>query len=307
MGVLGQLGFASETQYGTAVTVDKFYAGYVSDNPVREQPPLISAGIVAGRHTPHCVSTGAKTVSGNFSLELQPAPLATLLSHMLGSVTTSGTGPFTHEASPGDVSNKSFTAQVGIESSRGVVHPFTYSGCRLQGWELGASAGEIATLSLDVIARDYETSTGLAAASYGSFCPFTFVHGSVSVGGTQLGEVNSFSLAATIPRRVKHGVGSTLIMNPRQNGRREHTITVESEFEDLTLHDLANQAVTVELEFDNGTDSLTIVANTFVIPSTPTVAGVDSENTFTFSGVCMSATDDAAAITATLVNSETTA
>ena len=305
-GLLGQLGLKSETTYGTAVTVDTFHEGYLSDNPVREQPPLVSQGIRAGRRTPTSAQAGAKTVQGAFALELFPAPLATLLTHMFGAVSTTGAGPYEHTATPGNTDDSSFTAQVGLPGSGGAVHPFTYSGCRLTGWTLSATAGEIANLNLDVVARDYVTATALATASYGSEVPFTFVDGSVSVDGSVLSEVTSFSLGATIPRRIKHPVGSRLIMEPNENGRREHLITVESEFEDLTLHDLANTEVAVVLKFDNGTEDLTVTSNAFVQPSTPAMPGVDSEVTETFTAMCIGSTD-AAAVSAVLNNSESTA
>lgn len=307
MAVSGQLGFKSESAWGTAVTVDTFHPGYLSDNPVRDQPPIASQAIRSGRSTVACMSTGTRTVSGSFSLELTPQPLATLLTHMFGTVDTSGTAaPYTHTATPSTNDPEGFTSQVGIEGSGGTVYPFTYSGCRLEGWTISASAGDLASLDLDVIAKDYGTATALASASYGTFCPFTFVHGSVTADGTALTEVSSFSLESTIPRRSKHAVGGSLIMEPRRTGNRDFNITVDTEFEDLTLHNLANTGVEVVLTFDNGSESLTITSNVWVDPTTPTTASLGSDNTFTFSGQCYGDTDGDA-ITAVLINDESSA
>lgn len=306
MPVQGQLGFKSESVWGTPVTVDDFHAGWLSQNPVRTQDPIISDGRRAGRRTPACASAGAKTVQGPFSLELHPEPFATLLTHMFGTVNTTGSGPYAHTATPG-AAEGSFTAQVGIYGSGGTVHPFTYEGCKLTGWTIAGTAGETAKLDLDVIAQDYVTDTGLASASYaGSNCPFTFVHGSVSVAGSALAEVTSFNLEATIPRRIKHGIGSSLIMDPKENGRREHVITVETDFKDLTLHNLANTQVAVVLAFDNGDEDLTITTNALVVPSTPSDPGSEGEVTETFTAICMGTTD-AAAVTAVLNNDEASA
>ena len=307
MAVSGQLGFKSETAWGTAVTVDTFHQGYLSDNPVRDQPPIASQAIRSGRSTVACMSTGTRTVSGSFALELVPQPLATLLTHMFGTVSTAGTAaPYTHTATPSTNDPEGFTAQVGIEGGGGTVFPFTFPGCRLTGWDISATAGEIANLNLEVIAKDAGTSTALASASYGTFCPFTFIHGSVTAGGTAIAEVNSFSLEATIPRRSKHPVGGSLIMEPRRTGNRDFTITVESEFEDLRLHNLANTGVEVVLAFDNGSESLTITSQVWVDASTPTTAGLGSDNTYTFSGMCYGDTDGEA-VTAVLINDEASA
>lgn len=306
MPVQGQLGFKSESVWGTAVTVDTFHEGYLSDNPVRTQEPIVSQGVRAGRRTASCMSAGPKTVQGPFSLELHPEPLATLMTHMFGTVNTTGSDPYAHTATPG-AAEGSFTAQVGIYGSGSTVHPFTYEGCKLTGWTITGQAGETAKLDLDVIAQDYVTGTALATASYGGTgCPFTFVHGSVSVAGSTLAEVTSFNLQADIPRRIKHGMGSALILDPLENGRRNHTITVETDFEDLTLHGLANTAVAVVLTFDNGSEDLTITTNSYVVPSTPTHPGVDGETSETFTAMCYGSTD-AAAITAVLNNSEASA
>lgn len=307
MTVAGQLGFKTETTYGTAVTVDQFHTGFLSGNPVRDQPPLISNAIRAGRRTPSCVSTGAKTVEGTISTELYVAPLATQLKHMFGTLNTAGGGPpYTHTASPGTTDDKSLTIQVGIPDSSGTVQPFTYKGAKFQGWNLGATAGEIATLELDVVAQDYVTATALASASYLTGCPFTFIHGAVSVAGTPLTEVKSFNLSCARPLRKEHVIGSALIMKPVEIGRSEYMVEVDTEFTDLTLHNLANTAVAVVLTFNDGTNTFTITMNAWVTATTPEVGGEGSLTDFSFSAMPYGTTD-AAAITAVLVNTEASA
>ncbi len=307
-GRYGQFGFKTETEWGTPVTVDTFHEGYLSGNPVRTQPPLMSKGI-NGRRTAKSAQAGAKTVQGSFSFELLPSPLATLLTHVFGTVATTGAeAPFTHTYSPGSTDAKvGFTAQVGIPDDSGVVRAFTYEGCRATDMTINGTAGEIATFDIGTVAEDYVTSTALASASFGTDVPFTFIDGSVSIAGSEVATVENFTLTATIPRRITHRIGSALIMEPVEAGENTYEITVTPKFQDLTLTDLANTEVAIVLAFDNGTDSLTITTNAFVNPSTPQVAGADAEATESFSAMCMSGTDDATAITAVLVNSETSA
>lgn len=304
MTVQGLFGLKSESVWGTGVTPDLFLGGWLSGNPVREQPPLVSQGIRAGRRTPNCISAGAKTVAGTVELELTPAPMATLMRHMFGTVNTTGSGPYTHTASLGTLNGKSFTGQWGIAGTGGTVHPFTMPGSKITSWTIAATAGEIAKLSLDISAKDYVTATGLASASYLSACPFTFVQGSITVDGDELGEVNSFELNVDRSLRVKHYVGSPLIQEQIEEGRPEVMISVDSEFTDLTLHDLANTGVAIVLDFDNGTDSLTVTLNAWVMPSTPEVGGVDDLTSFNFEAQAYHATSDASAMTAVLINSE---
>ena len=164
-GLLGQLGYKSETTVGTPVTVTTFHPGYVSDNPVRSQPPIVSKGIRAGRRVPTSLSTGAKTVEGSVKTELYSLPLATLLRHMFGTIATTGAGPYVHTASPGTLTGKSMTMQVGIPGAAGAVHSFTYKACKIEKWVLGGKVGELGTLDFDISAWDYVTSTALATGT----------------------------------------------------------------------------------------------------------------------------------------------
>jgi hypothetical protein len=300
-GMLGQLGFKSETTWGTGVTVDQFHPGYLSGNPVREQPPLVSKGIRAGRRTATSVQAGAKIVEGQFSLELYNRPLATLLRHMFGTIGVSGVGPWTHTASPGTLAGKSFTAQVGIAGTGGTVHPFTYSGCKIEEWTLKGVAGELAVLDLDVTAKDYVTATGLAAASYNTGNPFTFVQGSVSINSVAQADIEEFELVSRRPLRKQHAIGSATILEQLEEGPAEYAITCKADFASLTLHDLQNTGIAVVLAFANGTDTLTVTTNAWVNPATPETEGIDSMTEFEFSATPYGTTD-AAAITAVLVS-----
>jgi hypothetical protein len=298
-GFFGQLGYKAETAWGTAVTVDEFHPGWTSGNPVRDHPPLVSKGIRGGRRMASVIETGAKTVSGGVSFELYSSPMNVLLTQMYGTVNDAG-GSIT--AWPAAI-DQSLTMQFGIPDTAGTVIPFTYSGCRFPSWSISASAGEIATFEADVSAKDYVTGTALAAASYGTMTPFTFIDGSVSVAGSTLAEVKSFELAADRPMRVEHYLGGSLIAEQIESGQSSFTINVETEFLGTVVHNLANTEVAVVLTFNDGTDSLVTTCNAWVVGTTPNVSGVDSLSDFGFEAMCIGDTD-AAAITSVLVNNE---
>lgn len=147
-GIGGQIGFVSESTVGTAVTVDTFHAGLVSESIKQEIARIESQGLRAGRRTTSAWKAGAKTVGGSVNLELWNQPLATLLTHMFGTVNTAGDDPYTHTATPGDLTAKSLTVQVGRPGTTGTVHPFTYAGCKIPSWGLSCSVGEIPQLAL---------------------------------------------------------------------------------------------------------------------------------------------------------------
>lgn len=303
-GLAGQVGWKSESTWGTAVTPDLFHAGYLNGNPVREQPPLVSKGIRAGRRTATAIAAGAKIVEGQFAFELYASPMATLLRHLFGTIATTGAGPYTHTASPGPLNSKSLTIQVGIPGTGGTVHPFTYSGCKIHEWTLKATAGEYAQIELGrVTAKDYVTATALATASYLSSVPFTFIQGAVTIAGVSQANVEEFELKSTRPLRVQHPIGSATIMEQFEEGQAEYEFSAKARFSSLTLHDLLNTTVAIVLSFSDGTNSLTITQNAWVVPNTPEIGGADEISEYEFKAVPYGTTD-AAAITAVLINQE---
>lgn len=308
-GIAGQLGFKSETTVGTAVTPDKFHPGLLSAEFTGSPERLDSQGIRAGRHTIHSWKAGAQRITGSVELELWDEPLATLLTHMYGTVSTTGTAPtFTHVASPGDLTGKALTIQVGVPDVGGVVRAFTYAGCKIGSFEVSVSVDEIATLSLDITAMTETTATALAAASYPTAAPFVFTEGSLSLAGTVVATVSDATINTdnNITDRVK--LGGATSKEPLQNGMRSYTADITAEFEDLTVYNrvLNGTEVVCELQLDNGTDSLTIDGNFRSDTETPQLSGPEIvEQSLT--GTFVSATSDADAMTATLVNAESSA
>lgn len=302
----GQLGFKTESTWGTAVTVDQFHQGWTGGFISRSGTPIQSRAIRNGRLTPTCVVPSTKTYAGSVNLELVNEPMATLLRHMFGTVNTTGAGPYTHTASP-SARNQSLTVQAGIEGVDGTVRAFTAAGVKIPGWTLSCSAGELAMLSLDLNAKNYVTGTALATASYPSECPFSFIDGSVSIGGTEIAVVRDFSLSCTSSMASDRVfIGDANIAEQIPTGADNYTLGFNSDFVDLTLHDLADTEVAAVVALSDGVNSLTITMNVYVDPTTPDAAGREDLSSFEFSGFCVG-TSDANAITAVLVNGESSA
>lgn len=309
-GISAQLGFVSESSFGTAATVDTFHPGFVSEAIKQEIARIESAGLRAGRRTTHAWKAGGKTVGGSVTLELWSEPLATLLTHMFGSVATSGSDPYTHTATPGDLTGKSLTVQVGRPDIGGTVRAFTYAGCKLASWTLSGSVGEIPTLELELSAQSEDTDASLESASYpSSAAPFVFTEGSLSIAGSEIAVIEEMSLeAANELATERHRMGSATVREQLENGLREYTGELTADFEDLTAYQRFVNGTEVEqiMKFDNGTESLTITTNTRYDGETPEVGGPEQlQQTLPFKAI--SSDSDASAITAELANSETTA
>jgi hypothetical protein len=307
-GLSGQFGIKTESVVGTAVTVDQFIP-ITSEGLAQDIPRIDSQGIMAGRYTISSWGTGATSVGGPVALELNNKKLATLLNHCFGAVATTGAGPYTHTLTPGTLLGKSFTAQAGRPDLAGTVQPFTYAGCKVNTWEVSAQDGQFATLSLDIVAMSEVTATSLATASYVSgFAPFTFVQGSITQAGSAASAIKSFSLKGDNALERRPRAGSASSKEPLPNNRRSYTGQLTADFESLTAYNrfVNGTETALVLAFSNGTDTLTFTANVRYDGATPTLAGLGMlEQSLPFT--CISGTSDAAALTAVLVNSDTTA
>ena len=153
-GLAGQAGFVTETTVGLAKTPTLFLP-LVDESISLEKERLESDAIFAGRRVLDSDqwNGGPITVGGDVGLELTNRGLGTLFRHMFGGKSTSGAGPYTHTFTPGDLSDLSFTTQIGVPGVGGTVHPKTASGCKVASWELSCSAGEIATLGLSLVGQ----------------------------------------------------------------------------------------------------------------------------------------------------------
>lgn len=89
----GQVGWKSESVFGTAVVVDTFMP-VTGANLSIDEGYLRTAGIRAGRFTRNPARLGARRVSGSLEMELPNLSIAALFKHIIGGVSTTGAGPY---------------------------------------------------------------------------------------------------------------------------------------------------------------------------------------------------------------------
>jgi hypothetical protein len=305
----GQVGWKTESTWGTAVVVDTFMPVTGTDMSI-DQGYLRSKSIRAGRRTRDPGRLGALTVSGKVDMELPNTSIATLFKHLFGTVGTTGSGPYVHTFSPGPHVGKSLTLQVGIEDTAGTVQPFTMSGAKVGGWTIDCKVGELATLSFDYTAKDYTTGTALAAASYAAgLVPFTFIEGAITVNGTAVASAKSATLSTAKGLNDKrHVIGSRFIREQREQDHFDITTEITADFDNLTLFNLiaAGTQVASVFTFTNGAQSLVITCSGQIVGDAPSLTNPGIEEQ-TIRLDHSSAVSDAAAITAVLTNSEATA
>lgn len=307
-GLGGQWGYVSEVTVGTAVTVTKFLP-IRSEEIGQEIERLDSEGIRAGRLVTAAWKAGQKTISGTVESDLWNTDVAVLFKHMFGTVATTGVGPFTHTYTPGDLTGKSMTIQAGRPDTTGTVQPFTWAGCKVGSWTLSATVGEICTMSLDVVGMTETTATALATASYAAaLAPFCFTTASVKIAAVTVATVKDIELTGDNGLTDRVRLGSATSKEYLQNGFREYSGSMNTDFESLTAYNrfVSGTEAALELKFDNGTQTLTITCNVRFDGESPGLSGPELlEQPLPFK--CVSGTSDATAITAVLVNSESSA
>lgn len=159
-GLAAQIGFGIESTPGTVVTPTLF-TPLVSESLKLDRARLESAGIIAGRRVldSDMWNGGNNTVSGDVQLELYDRSLGPLFRAMFGAVSTSGSDPYTHTFTPGELADDTLTVQVGRPTVSGSVIPFTYGGCTVTSWQLACATGAIATLGLSVTGSSEQAGT----------------------------------------------------------------------------------------------------------------------------------------------------
>lgn len=303
-GADAQVGFVTESTVGTIATPTKFLP-FVSES-IKANIDYVNTATLSTRRTVRITRRTIKSIEGNVSTELANTTLATLLKHMFGTIATTGAGPYTHTATPGDLTGKSLTVQVGRPSSTSTVHPFTYAGCKIAQWTISSTVGELAMLELSIKGMTETTATGLAVAAFDStWAPFVFTEASLTVAGSSAATVREVNLSGDNKVEFRHRLGSANSLQPLEIGVRDYTGTVTTDFDALTHYNLFINGTesALVLTFNNGTQTLTITMNVQFTGETPEVGGTELlAQALPFR--CISSTSDAAAITAVLVNSE---
>lgn len=306
-GADGQIGWKTEVTPGTGVTVDTFQP--LRSESLRQDINYLDTQTLSARKVLRLTKPGEKSVQGGISLELANTDVAVLFKHMFGAVDTTGSDPYTHEYTPGDLTGDSLTIQVGKPDSGSTVRPFTYAGCKVASWTIASTVGQIATLDLNILGMSETTGTALASASYDStWEPFVFTEASLEIDAAAIGTVREFSLTGDNSIQLRHRLGSATSKQPLGIGLHSYTGTVVTDFDDLTQYAkfVAGTEAALEVVFDNGTETLTITMNVQFVGETPALSGFELlAQRLPFR--CVSSTSDADAITAVLVNSEASA
>jgi hypothetical protein len=310
-GLGGQLGFAAESTYGTFVAPTRFLE--LTSSAVKyERERIESNGIRAGRRVLHRWAQGVQRAAGDVEFEMAPQGFALLWAHIIGGTDViTGTNPYTHTMSPGDLAGKSLSLQIGKPDLGGVVRVFSYLGCKVTAATVAASVNEFAMMTVSFYGNHLDTAQTLGTASYpANLAPFDFTKGSVSLGGSGF-DVKEFTLSIDNGLAIdRHFIRSTTperSKEPLESDRRAITGSMTADFTDLTaLNRFINGTeASLVLTFNAGASAqTTITMNVRFDGEDPDLGQDVLEQPLQFKAV--SSTSDAAAITVVVVNADAT-
>lgn len=274
-GLDAQLMVAQESTWGTAVTVTRaleFNTESLKFEPTWLEPVGLRAGTKFKRVSR--IRQSRKSASGDVEMDLATLGMGLLVKHMLGSAVTTptqvaATTAYEQVHTPGGFLGLGLTTQVGRpEPSSGTVQPFTYSGCKVSGWEFMCEDNATPSLTLSLVGRQETTATALATASYlAGSSVFDFSQATLKLGGTPAtasGEttitggtavaavVRSISVAGANPMaEERFGLGNAgLRSQPLENDIPTITGSLNAEFAKAELYDVFQNNTTTALQFD---------------------------------------------------------
>jgi len=313
LGFRSQVGFGTETTYGTAVVPSRFYE-FRSESISMTQERIESAALRRSDFQ-RGWQPGIRGADGDVEFELGTVGFGFLFQQALGGVATAQPDAagaptvYEHTLTPGDMTNQSMTVQVGRDDV-----PFTYPGCKVGSWSLSCSVGELALLTMTLVARDEVTATGMATATYPTGNQLlSFVHGSLEIAGVPLMVSEASVEVDNGLDPDRRALGSSLRRNPLRTAFRNATGSFQADFDDLTLYNryVNGEEAALTLAFEGSEIAagfpagIYITANVRFDGDTPTVGGPE-EIRQTMSYKAFPTGTDASALTVMVRNAEAT-
>lgn len=311
-GLAGQVGYAAESTPGTPVTATRFL-GFLSETLDGAPDQIWSQAIYAGLTMKPAAShqLGNTNTTGSIQHELFTTGIGLLLKQALGTVVTTGSGPYVHTITPGSTLGQAMTVQVGVPGVGGAVATKTMTGAKINSWEIKHAVGANSTLGVDLVGMDISFATALATAVFpaGGGIPFVSKNITVTIAGTSVC-ARDISLKGENPLAAdRFCLGTSAKLEPLQNAYRTFTGDMTLEFTDLTQFNrvAAGTQAAVVITCTAGAASLVTTMNVIFTGSSPKVSGTDVVmQPLSFEALSTSGGADSTALTMVLTNTDAT-
>ena len=267
-GIAGQFGYKAESSWGTGVTVDRFLP-FKSESMTANKARLDSDSIYAGRlvRDSEQWDAGAIEAGGEITLDVFTTGEGLLWKHALGSVNTTGSGPYAHAFTPGNLDGLGLTIQIGKPDRGGTVRPWNFVGCKVRDWELTVPAKEAASLKVGFSAKDLDKDGTPALQSWSppaALARFTWAHATVASIHGSSPKIKSLSIKGVNGIETdRYFLGSDKIDEQDEVDLRAYTAEAEIEFASETIFDAFWDGTEADLALTltRGSASLAIAGN----------------------------------------------
>ena len=295
----------------TPTRVLKMLSESIDQDTAKLETPTLSGALLLQSAT--AVRQGRTRVSGDTQLLLWTKGEALLFEAMLGSIATTGSGPYTHTASPSKYL-PSYTMQVTAGGTSAVFRKQAV-GMMVDSWEIALAINDNATLGITWVGNgiSYTGSGSLDGTDPTGQTAYSYVDGAVTVGGSSIGCVKNITISGNNNLNSDDTcIGRTTISDPERGQFAEITGNVEFELEASDvgyLTDFTNGTQkTLVLTLTNGSSSITITLTMqWQTGITPKVAGTDKITvTGPFKAYVTSGNTDAQTFSIVAVNADST-
>jgi hypothetical protein len=282
-----QWGVGEQVDWDTPITPDRFFE-FTSETQHFERNIAVSNGIRSGRrYGGQGRRETRRWAEGTLNTEVATSGFGLFFKHLLGGVATVEDevgAAWTHTFTPGSLEDLGLTLQKGVDFA-GTVQAFTYPGAKIRSANFSIDQDGLLMCDWDFLAREEETATALAVASYTTPKIFTYKEGVLkidTVTKANVRSVSSLQITNNLPQRWFLG-NSGLMSEPINQPFDAISGNLDAEFQNKAdFYDLfvADTSVELVLEFVGaiiaGTTSETLritIADTRIEGETPQISG----------------------------------
>lgn len=239
-GLGGAVGIADESVYGTFVAPTNFYD--VTKSDMKKVKTTVQGGGLANGRMAQPGSrrlVTSQAASGTIDLEVPDLGFLPIMRHMFGDSGTkvaNGTA-WDWTFALADNHGRSFSLQQQIPDTAGVMHAYSYLGCKVTDVEFQCSRDNLLTVTVTIDGQDVSETQTLATPSYlASVVPFSFKSMSVKMGtyGTEaaVSGVNKWDLkfSRSMDTGSYYANGNGLKAEPIMNGWASVTGSFDVDF-----------------------------------------------------------------------------
>lgn len=170
---------------------------------------------------------GRQSVAGDMQFILGCQGFATPLYMCLGAFASVADVSGTHYTfTPGDLHGKSMAIQVGRPGLDGTVKAFSYTGCKVDSWDLSNTSNDQLRLKMTIDGAKEDTTQTLAAASFPSAATyenFYFTQGAITIAGSPIDVLNWNVSGKNAMKTDRYYISSTTPAQKREQERNAYS------------------------------------------------------------------------------------